>query len=405
MMRLPTQLFDAMAALSLVAALLVVRQFDRSPNLSPPIPPIPQPGNELVVQVHLGEAPKATKTERKALRLGVTSGPKNYDDMGRLLKTLGPGYRYDVIDLDQLRKAGELSRFDIVFLACSVLPGSWLGDQVGVSARPDVTIKTFKPEAAAEVKETLRSFVNQGGTLYASDFHLSLLRHSFPEVCDRIHPEGIKQDIVAAVLDPGLREQVGKSLPLRFDQDDWKSASFRGPGMQVLLEGDFRAVDGSAVHAPLLSKMPFGKGAIIFTSFHNEAVNSDAETKLLKYLVFSAATSQVEREMSAKMIEGGFAPKQSTLITASPGVASVTQSYLSKRIGTMRFQLGFNPEGNARLRLDVRSPDGKTASAEHTSMFTIEVPNAPAGEWQYTITAVSVPYPNFPFRVTVGEEK
>ena len=36
--------------------------------------------------------------------------------------------------------------------------------------------------------------------------------------------------------------------------------------------------------------------------------------------------------------------------------------------------------------------------------FGFEIPNAPAGDWQYTVTALELPYANFPFTLTVGEK-
>ena len=32
----------------------------------------------------------------------------------------------------------------------------------------------------------------------------------------------------------------------------------------------------------------------------------------------------------------------------------------------------------------------------------LKVANAPAGEWRYTVTALRLPFPNFPFTLTVG---
>jgi hypothetical protein len=108
--------------------------------------------------------------------------------------------------------------------------------------------------------------------------------------------------------------------------------------------------------------------------------------------------------MTEQLEEGGFTPKQSSLITMANDTPSVTKTYTIKKSGKARFQLSFNP-GDVRLRLTIQSPDGKSASAEHSSSFSIEVPEASAGEWKYTVTAIKVPYANFPFSVTVGEEK
>ncbi len=70
---------------------------------------------------------------------------------------------------------------------------------------------------------------------------------------------------------------------------------------------------------------------------------------------------------------------------------------------SLQFVLGFEDRG-ARLRLSVAGPDGVRLEKEGTSTFTIEVPEAAAGKWHYTVTPVEVPYPNFPFSLTVGEK-
>jgi len=50
------------------------------------------------------------------------------------------------------------------------------------------------------------------------------------------------------------------------------------------------------------------------------------------------------------------------------------------------------------------SPDGSKVEQKGKATFTVEIANAPAGEWRYTITALEVPHPNFPFTLTVGDQ-
>ena len=44
--------------------------------------------------------------------------------------------------------------------------------------------------------------------------------------------------------------------------------------MTVYLKGRFRTTAGVTIDAPLLVKFPFGKGTVLFTSFHNEKQNN-----------------------------------------------------------------------------------------------------------------------------------
>ncbi len=374
-----TLALDLGLGVALVVALVAVYLVDRG-SVSDPSNPV----NTLNVNILYGEAGKDNpgRTTRSRLRLAVTR--PQYDDIGRLLEGLGSGYSYDTLGEDELGNLARLKNFEVLFLTCS----------------------EQKPKSR-EVFESLREFVAQGGTLYSSDLRFDVLINTFPDVIDRtLFAKGDRtprQSAKATVVDPGLREFLkARKVDLDFDQPGWRPAMFRQDQITTYLEGKFTSEAGR-VEMPLTVSFRYGRGTVIFTSFHN-AKNEGVGVKLLQYLVFTAVTAQVDSQMTEKMEEGGFAPKQSSLITVASDMPSVTKTYTIKKAGKARFLLSFNP-GEVTLRLTIQSPDGKSATAEHSSSFTIEVPEASAGEWKYTVTAVKVPYANFPFRVTVGEEK
>ena len=148
-------------------------------------------------------------------------------------------------------------------------------------------------------------------------------------------------------------------------------------------------------------KALFERGTIIFTSFHNEKVNSELETKLLRFLVFAAVTAKETAQAQKTMIAGGFSPQKQDLLSASPETPSVTKTYTNAKRGRLQFVLSFADQG-ARLQLNVRSPEGRTYEQEGGSTFTIDVDNAELGNWTYKVTAEKIPYPNFPFTLTIG---
>jgi hypothetical protein len=374
-----TLAIDLGLGVALLIALIAVYLVDCS-SVSKPS----NPDNTLKVNILYGEAGKdyARQTTRSRLRLAVTR--PRYDDIGRLLDSLGSGYSYDTLDDDELSNSARLKNFDVLFLTCS-------------EEKPKVR----------KVFESLSEFVAQGGTLYSSDLRFDILINTFPSVIERtLFAQGNltpPQSVKATVVDPGLRDFLKAStVDLDFDQPGWRPAMFRQDQITTYLEGKFTAAAGQ-VNMPLTVSFRHGRGTVIFTSFHN-AKNEGVGVKLLQYLVFTAVTAQVDSQMTEQLEEGGFTPKQSSLITMANDTPSVTKTYTIKKSGKARFQLSFNP-GDVRLRLTIQSPDGKSASAEHSSSFSIEVPEASAGEWKYTVTAIKVPYANFPFRVTVGEEK
>jgi hypothetical protein len=316
----------------------------------------------------------------RPLRMAVT--PPKYDDMGALLRDLGEGYKFTNISMADLANVARLSEFDILFFTCS--------ESINM------------PPA---IHENLRSFVASGGTLYASDLRFDIVARAFPEFVDPVtNAQGVKQSVQAEVVDTGLKQTIGAVMPLSFDEDGWRPAAFRGPGVQTLLRGTIKTNAGIDIACPLLVQFPFQDGTVVFTSFHNEKQQKGVEEKLLKHLVLTTVTARTQSKVTKTMISGGFSPQSHNLLSTSKGSPTVSQVHYNKEPGRLQFVLGFEDQG-ATLHLSVVGPDGKKFEQEGTTTFTIDVGKAAAGEWKYTITARKVPYPNFPFTLTVGGER
>jgi hypothetical protein len=394
-------LVDAALAFGLLVAVGLVFAIDRQKT----------PTNESTnaVQLRTVEAPpkEPTSPPPRKLRLGVTpipGGPASYDDMGKLLDSLGEGYKYTTFDLEQLRDAEKINDYDVIFLTCSGVPNTWLKERIGASEREGADEYKPNEEVLKQVADNLRHFVEQGHTLYASDLHYGLVARAFPEIAKGPAIErGKKQKLNAEVVDSGLHELIGGEMPLDFDQAGWCPAAFEGKDVTVYLRGKYQPEDGQEQTAPLMVKFPVHDGTVIFTSFHNEKQNSETELKLLRYLVFSAVTAEVETKVERTMVQGGFSPAKKNLFSASAGEPSATSLYHADQPGHLQFVLGFQNAG-AELKLTVVGPDGKKHEQQGTSTITIDLADAPAGDWKYTVTAVRLPNENFPFTVTVGQK-
>src|SRR5207245_2294225 len=160
-----------------------------------------------------------------------------------------------------------------------------------------------------ELNASIRLFVQNGGTLYASDLRFDVLRGAFPELIDNTAARAgrEKQKILAKIHDPGLQDALGKKqeVELEFESPGWRPAAFERDKVKTYMSGPYLTEFGQKIpDAPLLVKFPFQKGTVIFTSFHNEKQGEVGE-KLLKYLVFSAVTARAEAEMTSKIAEGG----------------------------------------------------------------------------------------------------
>ncbi len=373
------------------------------------------------------DQPNEEESAPVPLRLAVT--PPNYDDMGKLLRELGEGYKFTDIHLEDLEDGAKLANFDVVFFTCGTgAPGWFTGEAMGAAGRPGVQTLRFDPAALERLRVALRAFVEKGGTLYASDWRLTYLRIIFPELAEGgVVESGAAQTLTADVVDPGLRERIGSTVELKFDLPDWMPARLNARGATEYLRGRYRTnatgetiesgqpanssattghrpnSTGETVESPLLVRVPFGQGAIIFTSFHNEKVNSELETKLLQFLVFTAVTAKETQKSRSTMLTGGFVPRSESLLDASPSNPKVTQTYEHNKRGKLRFALSFNNQG-ARLKLSVKGPNGVALDKEGTSTFSIDVDNAETGRWSYTITALKLPHEHFPYSLTIGGE-
>jgi hypothetical protein len=342
-----------------------------------------------------------TSAVRRPLRLAVT--PPEYDDMGKLLNTLGPGYRYTQIPMDDLLHPNRLSEFDVVFLTCGGVPSEWLGRRLRSSERASLGVFQGRPEILQQIRESFRSFVGRGGTLYASDWQFDLVAVAFPEVVRSAEGRGAVQTVTADVVDPGLARQLGPTIDLCFEMPSWRPAAFGGPEVTTHVRGSYTLRNGRRHTSPLLVTFPHQEGTVVFTSFHNEEQNSDLELKLLRYLVFTTVTAREERRIRKTLVQGGFSPTERNLLSASAESRPVSHAYPLRQSGTLQFVLEFEDQG-ARLRLTVVGPDGYQAEKRGVKTFGIEVADAAPGAWRCTITPEEVPYPNFPFALTVAEK-
>ena len=235
---------------------------------------------------------------------------------------------------------------------------------------------------------------------------LPALNQRIDELRTKITPElggsGTKQTLTAQVVDPGLREQLGETITLDFNAEDWTPGNFLGSDQSVLLRGEYLATGGGKEEAPLLVRFKEGKGTVIFTSFHNEKQNSKQEELLLRNLVFTTVTARAEEAVATTMLSGGFPPSGRNVQSHSMGQPSVTRAYQPKKPGPLRFALTFSGQG-AAMKFTLMAPNGQTFEQETNGTMIVEATGAPLGEWRYTVTAVRVPYENFPYSVSVGE--
>lgn len=383
---------ESVLALALAAAVAVVFLVDRRPSATPAAALEP-----------VAEVPAEQPAPARRFTIAVAPERAEFDDVGKLLDGLGRGYAYRHITLDELLAPERLGQFDIVFVTCSGYSDTWLATKSDETLRGG-SVYAPNEETFDRAKQSLRKFVEDGGTLYASDLHLPLVVRCFPEFRDRsLDARGAPQTVTASVVDPALRQMIGGTIDLKFDQPDWRPAALSGQGLQVFLEGTFATSDGKRTSAPLLVRFAHGKGTVIFTSFHNEKQNSEQEKKLLQFLVFSVVTAATDADAERQMAKGGFSRTRKNLFSASADAEVVEQSYENAEPADLQFILAFANQG-AILELAVTAPDGTIRRERGSATLTIEIPGAAAGRWRYAIRAIKVPSEHFPFTISVGRK-
>ena len=122
----------------------------------------------------------------------------------------------------------------------------------------------------------VRSFVERGGCVYASDWADNILKVAFPGVFDTSRT-GSVQSVVATVEDLELKSVIGKEISVYFDLGGWAVLKSAKNSKCILRSKE--------TQLPIMVSVKYGKGTIFYTCFHNHAQASEKEKALLQLLV------------------------------------------------------------------------------------------------------------------------
>lgn len=181
----------------------------------------------------------------------------------------------------------RMSQYDIIFINCGVEDR-----QVTTSAN------------ATQFSANLRQYVEQGGSIYASDWAAPIIEKAFPEFVtwwngtpqnDNVDNAkvGATQSITANVVDPGIRAALGQNtVALSFDLPYWVAMFGTAPAVKVYFRGNaewsgpFGIGGGTMTNIPFTVGFTVGAGRVIFTSFHQERNITQDMQQVLNLLVF-----------------------------------------------------------------------------------------------------------------------
>lgn len=193
----------------------------------------------------------------------IIISPPKYDDVQKVLRRLGGRYASgrQLNDRETLRlgEPGLLTGTELLFLNC------------GAEAVSQVFADT-------QACRQLRAWVENGGTLYASDWASDVVAASFGDRVKFGGKDGQAETLAARVSDHDLARQLNYSVSVTFDLGSWVRITHYPADAEVYLT--------DAKYGPLAIGIIVGKGRVVFTSFHHHAqpTGSD-EDKLLAWLV------------------------------------------------------------------------------------------------------------------------
>ncbi len=193
------------------------------------------------------------------IKMGVILG--DFDRIEEILARLG--FVFDTIPFDSVVSGfSQMNNYDYLFFNC--------GSQ-------------YSTYTAQQAAQHIRDFLSSGDKrVYASDWAYILVEYVDSGAIDfygddtTYAPEiGETGTVTATVVDSDLIEALGRtSMDVNFDLGSWVVMTGAGSNTQVLIRGDAIASSDTLQNVPFSVIFPYGQGKVIYTSFHNEAQNT-----------------------------------------------------------------------------------------------------------------------------------
>jgi hypothetical protein len=224
------------------------------------------------------------------LKIAVVTG--EYDSIGQVLDHLGLVFDNvngvnDGSANDFLLDTARMSTYDMIFFNCG-MSFDWLDEEDEADG------------IEAQVATNLRQFAENGGSIYASDWAYLIVEKPFPEMLTFMGDDavpgsaflGVEGEIEALVVDTAMANLLGGNLAsINYDLNIWVAMQAAGPGVDILLEGDFPVFDENdqpvPASGPLATRFSYGAGNVTYTTFHNEVQTTIDMEHLLEDIVLS----------------------------------------------------------------------------------------------------------------------
>jgi hypothetical protein len=182
---------------------------------------------------------------------------------------------------------------DILFINCGA--HEWAFESGGVANSGDLSL----------AMNNLRRFVEEGGSIYLSDWSYDLLEALYPNAVDWLGDDathndaekGLAQDFLGRVQDAEMAASLGESeVNLKYELSRIAVPLSLGPGTDPLILANIRVEEesgeaGDYFDVPVLLRYrptdDESSGRVIYTTFHNGNDNTEDMDYVLRAIIFS----------------------------------------------------------------------------------------------------------------------
>ena len=157
--------------------------------------------------------------------------------------------------------------------------------------------------------ENLRNFVNNGGSIYSSDWASDIIRSAFPNRINFLGNDnefghsrlGMETPLQSAqILDWGLMLNLGQTtVELNLNLPLWsvvEPATLQPDNLRILVQGNVFHYDPSdyslvhddleIIHSPLIVQFEYGAGRVLYTAAHTESQTTYDLKRVLDHIIF-----------------------------------------------------------------------------------------------------------------------
>ena len=228
--------------------------------------------------VHAPDVVQDACFKKSETKIAVVTG--HWDQIELILTQLG--LKYDLYDgvwltnqaIELLTNPQKMAEYDIIFFDCGA---------------NHYDILSFNTNA---IVQNLYTFVQNGGSIYASDWAFVYAEWPWPNAIDfyggnqdNFAPKvGDAGELQGTVVDGGLAGFLGKAdVTINYNLGIWVVVSGVAPTTTVHITG---FVPQAGPNSPLMMSHVEGDGKVLYTTFHNEQQVTGDMINILKYLVF-----------------------------------------------------------------------------------------------------------------------